>query len=169
MQMCHLSSGRTCLTSYSQTLSLSTKELLHTFHSVRQRKAFLPWWHSVYTSVDRWHHICGSAPNVSNHTPIMQVEIILNHAPLVCPRLAIQAESVLKWSLKVLLELQDAWPMAIRWHKALRKTLMGLSSLNTDELPTKTSEQVGFNNTVSKLLCILCQAHINEVETVFDH
>jgi hypothetical protein len=99
----------------------------------------------------------------------MQVEIVLNYAPLVCPRLAIRAEGVLKWSLKVLLELQDAWPMAVRWHKALRKTLTGLSSLNTEELPTKTSEHVSFDNTVSKLLCILRQAHVNKIETVFDH
>jgi hypothetical protein len=65
-------------------------------------------------------YICGS---LASH---------LWRCPDLCPRPALRDENVLHWSLKVLVELQDAWPMAVRWHKALEMAAAGLSSLNSE-------------------------------------
>jgi len=75
-------------------------------------------------------YICGS---LATH---------LWRCPDLCPRLALRAENVLHWSLKVLVELQDAWPMAVRWHKALRIAAAGLSSLDSKLVLVKTSKSI---------------------------
>ncbi|EXJ86685.1 hypothetical protein A1O3_03638 [Capronia epimyces CBS 606.96] len=50
--------------------------------------------------------------------------------PPLCPRLALEAESVVHWSLRILVELEVAWPMATRWHQALQRTAAGLAPLD---------------------------------------
>jgi hypothetical protein len=87
--------------------------------------------------------------------------------PDLCLRLALGAESVLIWSLNVLVRLQDAWPMAVRWHKALQIAAAGLSSLDSELVLAKTSKSIIPDSMVCGRLCYLCYILANNDQIVF--
>jgi hypothetical protein len=95
-------------------------------------------------------YICGSLASHSWRCPDL------------CPRLALRAGNILHWSLKVLVELQDAWPIAVRWYKALEIAAAGLSSLNSELVLAKTSKCTIPNSMVCGRLSYLGYIIVND-------
>jgi hypothetical protein len=62
----------------------------------------------------------------------------------------------------VLVQLQDARPIAVRWHKALQIAAAGLSSLDPELVLAKTSKNTIPDSMVCERLSYLCYIFAND-------